>query len=200
MQQYFRLRNSIFCLVVSVLILSSCAQLREMASFAKCEFRLKTIENIRLAGVNVQNVNSINDLSVSDAGRLMTAVALNSFPLQFTLNVDVKNPNSNKASLNRLDWILFIDDIRMVEGTTNNRIEIEPNGGITNYPLLFNMNLREVLSGKAGNSLINFGLNLAGAGNTPTRVTLRAKPYVYVGSVQIPYPGYFDIKNDFVSQ
>jgi len=176
----------------------SCKQLQEMAAFSKCEFRLNTIENIHLAGVDVQKVQSINDLSILDAGKLMAAVTQNNFPLKFNLNVDVKNPNTTKASLNRLDWILLIDEIEMLNGTSQKKIEVAPNS-IANYPMSFDMNLRDILTQKTGNSLINFALNLADMGNKPTRLTLKAKPYVNIGQFQVPYPNYINIKTNFVS-
>ncbi len=190
----------IIAVLIIAIALSSCRQLKEMTNFAKCEFRLKSIENIQLAGFDVQNKKSLSDFSVMDAAKLMAAVAQNNFPLQFTLNVDVKNPNPVQGTLNKLDWILLIDDIQMVQGTTQNKLQIAPNGGVANYPLLFNINLRDVLKEKTGQSLINFGLNMAGAGNQPTRITLRAKPYVSIGNFQIAYPGYFDIKTEYTSK
>jgi len=192
--------KKIALLIFITFALAACKQLQELTNFAKCEFKIKSIENINLAGINVQQVKTLSDINVADAARLMAAVAQNSFPLQFNLNVDVKNPNPSQASLNKLDWILIIDDIELLTGTTQNRIQIAPNGGISNYPLAFNFNLKDVLKQKTGQSLINFGLNLAGVGNQPSRVTLKAKPYINVGNFQIPYPGYITIKNEFTSK
>jgi len=190
----------IIILILITLSIVACKQLQELASFAKCEFKLKSIENINLAGINVQQVKSLSDISVLDAAKLMAAVTQNNFPLQFTLNVDVKNPNPVQASLNKLDWILIIDDIQLLTGTSQSKVQIAPNGGISNYPLAFNLNLKEVLKEKTGQSLVNFGLNLAGAGNQPSRVTLKAKPYINVGNFELPYPGYITIKQDFTSK
>lgn len=187
-------------LLAIILTLAACKQLQELSNFAKCEFKIKSIENIILAGVNVQNVKSFSDVSLLDAAKLTSAVVQNSFPLQFTLNVDVKNPNPTQASLNKLDWILFIDDIQLLSGTSQNKIQIASNGGIKNYPLAFNFNLKDVMKEKTGQSLINFGLNLAGAGNQASRVTLKAKPYITIGNFLLPYPGYITIKNEFTSK
>ncbi|MDD3877202.1 MAG: hypothetical protein PHT69_11310 [Bacteroidales bacterium] len=187
---------SVFSMLLSI---SSCLQLKELVNFSKCEFKLNTVENIKLAGVNVQNIQRVNQLGVMDAARMLTAATQNNFPLEFTLNVNVKNPNTTTASLNRLDWILLIDDAEMTNGSTQNRLSIAPNGGIGVLPLGFNINLKEALSGKSADALLNFGLNLAGAGNKPSRFTLRAKPYVSLGQVQIPYPDYINIKTEFVS-
>lgn len=178
---------------------SSCNLLTDMSSFARCEFRLNSVENITLAGINVQNTRSLSDLNALNAASLMRAVSENRFPLDFTLNVDARNPNPTTATLNRLDWILLIDDIEMTEGSTQKTISIPPNGGMTTFPLGFSFDLKQVLSGKSADALVNFGLNLAGGGNQPTRFTLRAKPHIRVNNMQFVYPGYLNIRTDFVS-
>jgi len=121
-------------------------------------------------------------------------------PLNFTLNVEVKNPNPGTAGLTKLDWILFIDDIQMVSGVNEQRVQIPGNGGTGTIPLTIGVNLKEVLKGKSGDAIANFGLNLAGAGNKPTRITLKAKPTIMVGSQYIAYPGYLTVQNEFTSK
>ncbi|MCF8388373.1 MAG: hypothetical protein K9G58_00045 [Bacteroidales bacterium] len=172
-------------------------QAQQMYTLSKCDFRLSTIENIRLSGVNVQNKDQFSDLSLSDITQLTMAFVNKEMPLDFRLNIETKNPNQQTAALNKLDWILFIDDIEMTKGTTNQRIEIPPNGGINDLPLNINVDLFNVLSGESKDAIINFGLNLAGQGNQPTRVKVKAKPTVIVAGRSIDYPGYITINNEF---
>ena len=194
-----KIRQLTFTLIIAVFLLPGCTILEEMVSFSRCEFRLGSVENITLAGINVQQVSSLSDLSTADAARLTGALATGTLPLNLTLNVDIRNPNQARASMNRLDWIMLIDDKQIVQGTSSQRVEIAPNGGISTLPLSIEADLKSALSGKTGDALINFGLNLAGAGNQPTRITLRAKPFVEVGGREISYPGYLDIENEFTS-
>ena len=84
---------------------------------AKCDFRLKTIENTNLAGVNIQHIQKLSDLNFIDAARISAAMAGKELPLTFTLNVEARNPNASQASIQRIDWILLIDDIEMANGT-----------------------------------------------------------------------------------
>ena len=176
-------------------------QARQMAALSKCEFRLSSVEQLRLAGVNIQQVNHWSDLNLMDAAKITTAIAAGgSLPLNFTLNVEAKNPNTAMAGLNRLDWILLIDDIEMVSGVNENRVQIPANGGTSVIPLTIGVDLKEALKGKSAEAIANFGLNLAGAGNKPTRITLKAKPYIMIGSQNISYPGYLTIQNEFTSR
>lgn len=190
-------------LVMVVFFVSGCEilnQVQQMANLSKCEFRLKTVDQLRLAGVNIQQVRQLSDLSMMDAAKITTAaMSGGSLPLNFTLNVEAKNPNTAVAGLNRLDWTLLIDDIEMVSGVNENRVQIPANGGTSIIPLTISIDLKQALKGKSGDAIANFGLNLAGAGNQPTRITLKAKPYISVGSQTIAYPGYLTIQNEFTS-
>ncbi|MBK9357570.1 MAG: LEA type 2 family protein [Bacteroidales bacterium] len=175
-------------------------QARQVAMLSKCEFKLKTVDQLRLAGVNIQQVKKLTDLNMMDAAKITAAaVSGGSLPLNFTLNVEARNPNTATAGLTKLDWILYIDDIQMVSGVNEQRVQIPGNGGTGIIPLSIGIDLKQALKGKSGDAIANFGLNLAGAGNKPTRITLKAKPTIMVGTQAIAYPGYLTIQNEFTS-
>lgn len=177
----------------------SCAQIAELTSLLNCEFRLSSVSNLNMAGIDVQNIKSYSDLKITDGAKLLAAVASGTLPLNLTINVEAKNPNAQKAALNKLDWILLIDNIEMTKGTTENRIEIPPSGtGI--FPIQARTDLAKVLTGQSAKTIVNFGLNLAGIGSRPTRITLKAKPTIMVGSSPIIYPGYINIKSEYGSK
>lgn len=185
-------------IIVSLLILitvTSCdvvKQIQQVTSFAACDFRLKDVQDVKLAGISVQNKRGAADLNIGDAARLGIAITSGTFPLTFNLNVEARNPNGMSAGLNRIDWILFIDDIEMVSGTNEETINIPANGSNV-FQLHMNVDLKKVLNGKSGQSLLNFGLNLAGSNGEPTRIKLKAKPSVMIGSRLVAYPGYITI-------
>lgn len=189
-------------LFISLIIIGSCnilEQASELQTFSRCEFRLKSVQNIRLAGVSVQQINQISDLTLMEMARLTTAFVSKDMPFKLTLNVEVHNPNQSKAALNKLEWILYIDDIEMTSGMLTQRIEIPSHGGLAVMPVSIGVDLFDVLSGESADAVINFALNLAGAGNKPTRIMLKAKPTIYVGTKPITYPGYIKIENEFTS-
>jgi len=195
------MKKSLFILTFfSAFILNSCDildQVSQVAMLSKCQFRLSTLTNTKLAGVNVQNIDSFNDLSFVDVTKVTAAYATGNLPLSFTLNVEAKNPNTSAAGMSKLDWILLIDDLEVLTGITEQRITIPANGGTAILPLNLSFNLLKVIESRNVESLANFGMNLAGAGNRPTRVTLKAKPTIYVGSNPITYPNYITIENEF---
>jgi LEA14-like dessication related protein len=183
-------------LVAVMLVIASCAQIQQLTNLVSCQFRVSTVDNVNLAGVNVEKIKSYSDLNLSDGIKLLGAAAQGTLPLSLTVNVEAKNPNAQMAALNKLDWILLIDDVQMATGSTTQRVEVPPNGtGI--FPIQVTSDLAQVLKGQSAQNIVNFGLNLAGYGSRPTRITVKAKPTILIGSTAIMYPGYINIKSEF---
>lgn len=193
-------KRFVFGFFLFILFLSSCRQIREAEALAKCDFRLKDIGSLKLDQIDILKVKSISDIGFADMAKLGVTFASGKMPLDLRLNVEVRNPNSAKAALNRLDWMLLIDQSQVAEGTTNQLLEVLPNGGISNLPLDISTDLKKVLTGQALKSIINLVLNLCDAGGKPTRLTLKAKPWINVGNSSIAYPGYISIKTEFTSK
>jgi len=193
-----KMKIKYFFAVVLITFFSSCdimKQASELTSFAKCKFKINTVENINLAGVNVLKIKDYSQLDFMDIARLTSALTSGNLPLNFTLNMKVNNPNQKQAAMNQFDWILLIDDIEMNRGVVNQRVEI-PSGGDAILPLQMTMNLKEILKGETLKSLVNFGLNLADASGKSSRITIKAKPTIMIGGRAISYPDYITIKGD----
>ncbi|QHT71031.1 hypothetical protein GXP67_32460 [Rhodocytophaga rosea] len=194
-----KLRNSLF-LIFLLLNFTYCKSIRELQSFAKCEFRVATVEGTTLAGVNVQQIRKLTDLNLMQAAKITQSYAGGSLPLSLTVNVDVKNPNATPAAMNSMEWIMLIDDKEIVDGVVNDRIDIAANGGISKLPIRISTDLRKILSNMSTEEAVNMGLGLSGSGNKPTRVTLKVKPSILVGQTLIKYPGYIKVNHEFGNQ
>jgi len=181
------------------ILANSCNFLKEISTLGKCEFRVTTLEDPEIAGVDVSHVRSFTDLSFVDMGVISASFLKGDLPLSFTLNVEVRNPNPAMAALNGLEYLAFIDDVEVASGQLDRRIEIPANGGVESIPLRLNTDLIDILKKDSRQALVNFGLNLADAGNRPTRVSIKIKPTILVGAMEINYPGYFTVQHDFTS-
>lgn len=189
-------------IILSSILVTSCSvfkQTSEIKSFLKCEFRIESARNMNLAGVQIQDKQSLSDLTLMEMTKIGSVLAGGTLPLTFDLNLQIKNPNQGMAAMNKLDWILILDDIEMTRGVLNQRIEI-PANTISAFPVAMNLDLMKSLSGKSGDALINFALNLAGSGSRPTQIKLKAKPAIMLGPTPIEYPGYITIKEEFGAQ
>lgn len=181
-------------ILLVVVSLASCATLSKMASFATCDFKLKSIEGITIAGVDIQKITSFSNLSFLDAAKITTAYASKSLPLDLTANILVKNPNTTPASMSKMDWILNIDNVQIVNGILNKQVNVAANNGTATFPVAIKADLMKVLSGKSADAIKNFAFGLAEANNKATsRVALKVKPYVTVGGVNLSYPDYFTV-------
>jgi len=186
-------------LVVGILSFQSCDILQQMVTFTKCEFKMNSLTNTKLVGIDIQNKNSFSDLSFMDAANATKTLLGGELPLSFNLNIETKNPNASTAAMQKMEWILFIDDIKITTGILNQKISIPP-GETRNIPLTMKLDLKKLLNNETKSALLNFGFNLADAGNYPTRVKLDIKPTIDVAGIPIEYPGYFTLKKDFGSQ
>jgi hypothetical protein len=169
------------------------------SALASCDFRIGSVEHVSLAGVDLQNIRSVSDLRIADVAMILGGFASPVFPLTLQLNLEGRNPNPKEAGLNRLEWILFIDDLEMAGGILDQPFVIPPKGVVT-IPVEVGMDLKKVLSGKSATALMNFCVNLAGAGTTPTRFKIKLKPSLMVGGTVLPYPGYITVRTEYLSK
>lgn len=194
-----RLYSFIPMILLVAILANSCNFLKEISTLGKCEFRVTTLEDPEIAGVDVSHVSSFTDLNLAEMGIISASMLKGDLPLSFTLNVEVRNPNPAMAALNGLEYLAFIDDVEVASGQLDRRIEIPASGGVETIPLRLNTDLIDILKKDSRQALVNFGLNLADAGNRPTRVSIKIKPTILVGAMEINYPGYFTVKHDFTS-
>ena len=177
--------------------INGCSSIMQMANIVNCDFRMKSLTQTKLAGVNIENKSSISSLGIMDVGKLTTAYLNKNIPLSFQLNLEAKNPNSSPALMTKFDWILSIDDIEMTRGTNSEQVQIPGNNGISTIPLQLSFNIYELLQNESKDALLNFGFNLADASDKPTRIGLKLKPTINIGQVPVSYPSYINVTTQF---
>lgn len=153
-----------------------------------------------LAGIRIDNKKSISDLNMMDAGKISAALLSGRLPLTFNLNVVAQNPNATLAAMNKMEWIALLDDVEVVRGMVNDRVEIPANNGKTNIPVKISVDLKEVLSSKSKDALLNLAFNLTDPSGQPSRVKLKIKPTLMLGSIPVNYPGYITLSKEFKAQ
>lgn len=189
-------------LIISIIItaiLISCLTLRELVSFSKCDFRLKSVQKITLAGVNLNNKSTINDFNLADMASLTQHAIRGNLPMIFTLNLEARNPNSQQAAIDKIEWIALIDGNEIVSGFLNQKIVIPANNGLEIIPLNFQIDLVKIINSSSGNAIANLALNLMDIGNTSSKLTIKIKPTITISSFALNYPGYITITKEFSS-
>lgn len=184
--------------VAGSILLSSCDILTEVANqftsvanLANCEFALKNVSNVSVAGVNVKNLTK-GELSATDVVKLVAAYQTKQVPLAMNVNVDVSNPTTQQAAMTALDWILAIDGKDMANGVNNRSYTIKPSA-TTTVPLPVNTDLGQLFSKEGLDALKTFASSFTSDGIS-SKVGLRVKPSLSVGTTQVPFPNYIKLE------
>jgi len=185
-------------LLAGSLIFASCdfltqltSQVSSVANLVNCDFSLKNVNNISIAGVNLKNITSGN-LSATDVVKLVAAYQSKQVPLSMDLNINVKNPTNQQASMTAMDWILAIDGTDVANGASNRTYTIKPST-TTTVPLGVSTDLGQLFSSKGVDALKNFASSFSNDG-TSSKIGLRIHPSMTVGTTQVPFPNYIKIE------
>lgn len=173
-------------LLVVLLPLGSCTALQEIANLRNVDFAIENVTNTNLAGVNVQDVRSYNDLNGGQVARLVAALATGEMPLSFTVNVGASNPQSNtvNARLVQLDWTLLLDNTETISGIFNDDRVIPPGANVL-LPISMELDLVRFF-GRNAQDLVELAAAVAGQGTK--EIALRARPTVTTPIGPITYP------------
>ena len=173
-------------------ILSSLAdQAAGLANLANCEYNLKNVSNLTIAGVNVKSLTNGN-ITAADVVKLTSALVSKAVPMAMDVNIDVKNPTDRNAALTAMDWILDIDGGQFAQGNSSKSYTINKLA-TTTVPLGVNTDLYSMFSKDGINSLKNFVSSFKNDG-TSSKVGLRIKPLLSVGSYTVPMPNYIKVE------
>lgn len=185
-------------LVAGSILLSSCDVVLQMlnqaasvANLTNCDFSLKNVSDVSVAGVNVKNLTQGN-LTATDVVKLVAAYQSKQVPLAMNVNVNIKNPTETEAAMTAMDWILAIDGKDMANGVNSKSYTIKPST-TTTVPLGVNTDLGQLFSKEGLESLKNFASSFNNEGIS-SKVGLRVKPSMNVGTQVIQFPNYIKLE------
>jgi hypothetical protein len=130
-------------LTLTVLAVTGCATLQQIAALRQVDFALRGVRNGELAGVSLARVANYRDLTAVELGRIGYALARNELPLEFQLDIAGLNPPDNRttATMVRLAWSVFLDDRETVSGVLDTNFVFPPGQEVV-FPLAVSLNLR----------------------------------------------------------
>ena len=185
-----KLRLPLILSVFLLFSLSGCQTIKELANIRNVDFSLDRLSDIQLAGIDVQNVRAVSDLSAGDILRLSTAIARNDLPFSMNIHVGALNPADNQvaARLTRLDWTLFLDDTETVSGSLDQQYQLQP-GQKVDIPVEIDLELTRFF-GSNLQDLAQLAMALAGRTNNPKQVKVVARPIIdtVFGPMRYPEP------------
>ncbi|MBR3412990.1 MAG: hypothetical protein IKG81_09920 [Bacteroidales bacterium] len=190
-------KSLIAVIVAGSLLCGSCTfldnlanNLSSIANLVNCEYTLKDVTNVSVAGVNVKNVTSGN-ISATDVVKLVSAITTKSVPLALNVNINVKNPTDKNALLTLMDWALDVATKEFATGTTNQNYNIVASK-TTTVPLGVSTDLYSLFSKDGLESLKTFASSFTSQG-TSSQLGLRIRPSVSVAGQTFKSPSYIQI-------
>src|SRR3989442_8977968 len=90
--------SRIWTLILAAVLVSSvlgCTAAKEFLALRRVEFRFDSIRDPRVAGISLRGVRSYADLTPVDVGRVGIAIARGDVPLDLTVHIEGRNPESN---------------------------------------------------------------------------------------------------------
>ncbi len=190
------MKKKLLYIFIVAFIFTGCGVVKELTNLSRLQFRLAGVESVTLGGISFNNKSTVRDLSSLDVLKLSTSFIRRDIPIEFVLNVEVRNPNAGNSVLAKSDfkitsfpWRLLLDGRQAVQGNISSPVSIPGNKGISYIPVGVKFNLVDFIKNKGYESLINLALNLARQKSTPTQLELFAKPVVDTPLGKINYPG-----------
>ncbi|MBK9332204.1 MAG: LEA type 2 family protein [Ignavibacteria bacterium] len=187
-------------LLIPVLI-TGCSGIKDtMENAQRLKFKLGKVDGLNIAGVKLNNINSLNDLNILDGGKLIAAFASGQLPTKFTVNLIAKNPDTypggtkeSSSLIKGLDWRLLIDNKEIITGGIDKTIEVPGVGKSTTIPIPVTIDLLRIFTDNSYENILNLALAIGGKSGSSSRLTLKIKPTIDTFLGGISYPGEIDV-------
>ena len=194
-----KLRSKIIILFMMALTVSfsSCDVLEQMSQvqqLSQCKFDINGVDQVHLAGIELQPNMSRKDLDAAQIMQLTAALFQNKLPLDFDVMLKIDNPNNKPAAMTRMDYQLFIDGKQLLTGQMMESVSIAA-GGQKIVAMPVQLDLLQALNGETKDAIVNLGFKLTGDASQPSEIMLKVKPYIKVGNSQLAYPGFLNISH-----
>jgi hypothetical protein len=170
-----------------------------MTNISRLKFRLNSVSDFTVNGINISNKSSLRDFNVFDSAQLLNSVAKGSLPVSFNLNIEAKNPNDGggfpRQDLDIVDfkWRLIVDDIETLSGNIARPISVPGTGETTIFPITVQLDLYKFFKDRGFENIINLALAIGGKNSNLSRIVLKAQPTHQTPIGKITYPGEIDI-------
>lgn len=184
--------------VLTVLIstfIVSCSVFKQITNISRLKFKLNSVSNFRLSGIDISNYTSYKEFSVLEAAQLLNSFKKSSFFVSFNLNVEAYNPNDGGGGYPRQDldivdfkWRLSLDGVETLSGNIDRPISVPGTGETTIFPIRIEFDLYKFFNDKGFDGLINLALKLGGKRSDLSLIVLKAKPTIQTPFGKITYP------------
>ncbi|WP_442590544.1 hypothetical protein ACSBL2_04880 [Pedobacter sp. AW31-3R] len=175
-------------------------QAQQIKALEKCTYKVKSADNISVAGTDIKNLLNNQNINLSSLPGLAFGLLRKDVPLRARLNMEITNPSGNLAAINEFEYKVLINKQELATGFVNQLVSVEP-GTTVVVPVDVNANVYQFISNaKVMSEITEF---LRGGGSGPERkglVTLKIRPSIKVGNTLVKYPGFISIDKEVSSK
>ena len=176
-----------------MLMLSGCTALQSGLSsaynLANCDYKYNSVSDITISEINVSK--GLSPLMIPKLLSILNGSA-SSIPMDFTLNLDVKNPNSGTAAFQALSYIVSIDDIQFTTGNFRQPFSVSA-GETKKLPMTIGFDIAELMKNNSRPAIENIAKNILGLGDASSKITVQLKPSFKVGEQIFTSPIYIPL-------
>lgn len=192
-------RGGIAVLSIGVLsmIVFSCG-VQKIKNLANCEFKLNRVKSVVVAGVALNPTGKTN-MGFADLIAISKAYSNKNIPVSVNALLDIKNPNTGLAKMTKMDWKIKLKGKQVAKGQIPDVISVPANSEVTSS-LSTGFDLYDSMSEFTLDELKSGVQNAFDSDGNPKDLKIYIKPYMNLGLVQIPYPGFIEITKHFKSE
>ena len=179
---------------VTIFMLNGCAlnQKAQIAALGKFNYDVTSVQNMRIAGRDINSFETGNGVSLSSLPGLAMALLTKDLPLEATVNLQMSNPTSTVTKINEFKYLIEMGGKPLFEGSVNENINLAQGQSMV-VPLSFRANLFGVAKDKG----IEQVLSDIFTRKSDAFLALKIKPSVKIGGKNYFYPGYITVDKDF---
>lgn len=195
-------RILLICLSASILI--SCGiskQTRQIRALENCKYKITSADQITLGGADVKKMISNQDINLASLPGLALGLLRKDVPLRARLNLEVKNPTNDEASVNEFEYKILINRQELATGFVNQAMNIAA-GQTTTVPIDMEVNVYPFISNSKVMGEIKDFIQSGKNGGPEKKgiLTLKIRPSVRVGGTLVKYPGFITIDKEVSSK
>ncbi|MDZ7765630.1 MAG: hypothetical protein U5K00_14635 [Melioribacteraceae bacterium] len=195
-------RVFIISLLISFIFVS-CSIYETAQNFARLQFNVDSYNNFRLANINLEGKDDIDDLSTMDYVKLTGGFVKGELPFSFVINVSADNPNDGTGgfpptdlSVQSFPFRVLLDDKQILSGNIDEPFTVPGMGEQKIIPIRVDVDILDFFKNKSFEELANFILAVSGEENARSRISLFAKPVIGSPVGNIEYPEEIKISYD----
>ena len=184
--------------IVGLCMTNGCQSVKQGSRFLKSEFRLRKVSGLKIGGVDVLSKKSVKELNLQEGLTLVSQIKQRRLVTDLTVDIQVKNPNDEVASLEGFQYVLVIDGKEILNDEIRETLQV---GG--NQQAIFSVTSRFDLVKAAKNTgydtLLRLALGMVDSKQQPVKFDLYFRPYLRVLNKKVRYPDFIKLSRTYQS-